>query len=146
MSGDEPRHDLFLISGQTGKKVPLYTYGRSVEVFWCPSSHCVVINDFEGSNVSNVLLLNIQGPAPNVIDLGEILTRWMENHQSADIVSSCDHVYAYARKISGNGNIRLVLTGYNGINPKGFSRTFIYEPDGRLTLVRTSSRFTGAGN
>lgn len=140
MSGDEPQHHLYLVEG--ANKVLLYSYRRSVEVFWCPSSDCVVVNDFEGSNVSNVYLINIS-PERKVADLGDQLFAWMKDHNEEEIASSCDHVYAYASKVSRNGQIRLVLTGYNGINPNGFSRNFAYQTDGRLTLIKATDKFAG---
>jgi hypothetical protein len=111
--GAEPKHYLYLVNAKTLQQSLLYTYSRSVEVFLCPSSTCVVINDFEGSNVSSVYLINIDAERKK-LDLEDLLLRWMKNHGEEKIASSCDHLYAYAFAITPEGDIRLTLTGYNG--------------------------------
>lgn len=139
---EEPKHHLYLVNAQTLKKTLLFEYGRSAEVFWCPSSSFVVINDFAGSNVSSVYLVDIDVERKNLA-LDDLLLQWMKNHGQEEIASSCDHIYAYASGITPQGDIKLVLTGYNGLNPKGFTRKFLYAKSGELSLTKTSDKFTG---
>ena len=142
MSGEEPQHYLYLVSRSPYKKTLLYRYGRSVQVFWCPSSTCVVINDFEGSNVSSVYRINLNSQRSS-LDLGDLLLRWMKNHAQEKVSSSCSHLYAYATEITSDGDIKLVLTGYNGIDPHGFTRIFAYKNDGELRLVKAANKYAG---
>lgn len=142
MSGNEPQHYLYLVSRSPYKKSLLFRYGRSVQVFWCPTSTCVVINDFEGSNVSSVYRLNVDSQRSS-LDLGDLLLTWMKNHGQERVSSSCLHLYAYATEITSDGDIKLVLTGDNGIDSQGFTRIFAYKNNGELTLVQATNKYDG---
>jgi hypothetical protein len=63
-------HSIYLTDMQTGARTVLYSYLRTVDVLWSPSSDALAINDWDTNNQSQPVVLRLV-PRQERIDVGE---------------------------------------------------------------------------
>jgi hypothetical protein len=122
----EPAHTLTLIDTKSGSAIKSYSYGRHVDVLWSPTSDAFVVNDYEGSDVSRPVLFT----APWVgqpVDLREKLTDFLRSRGEAKSIEGDHHMYFSAERWLGGREILCEVTGYGDVDPKGFTRHYVYK-------------------
>jgi len=120
--GGDYLHTLILQGQRTATEVKVYAFGRSCEVLWSPDSTHIALTDWLGSNVSEILLLDVQkGTHP--ISLQDVtVTGTITN-----IIRSSElqgHCYWEALEWMPDGNLRFQVFGHTDENP---SHEFAYE-------------------
>jgi hypothetical protein len=124
----EPAHTLTLI-GPKGSTEKIYSYGRHVEVLWSPTSSAFVVNDYEGSDASRPVLFTIPFTG-KPLDLREKLTDFLRSRGNAASAEENHHVYFSAKRWLSDDEILCQVTGYGDVDPKGFTRRYVYKLSG----------------
>ena len=122
----EPAHTLTLIDTGSGSSTQIYSYRRHVDVLWSPTSRAFVVNDYEGSDVSRPVLFTAPW-ADQPVDLREKLTDFLRSRGEAKSVEGDHHVYFSAKRWLGGSEILCQVTGYGDVDPKGFTRHYVYK-------------------
>ena len=122
----DPAHTLTLVDASNGSAVKSYSYGRHVDVLWSPSSDAFVVNDYEGSDASRpVLFMSPWKGQP--VDLRKKLTDFLRSQGEARSVDGNHHVYFSAKRWLGRDVILCQVTGYGDVDPKGFTKRYVYK-------------------
>jgi len=122
----DPAHSLTLVDHQNGSVINIYQYERGVDVLWSPASNAFVINDHEGSNVSHPVLFR-EPWSTNYTDLRAQLIDYLGSANEAKSVLDNHHVYFTAQRWLSNKQILCELTGYGDVDPKGFTKHYVYK-------------------
>jgi hypothetical protein len=122
----EPAHTLTLIDNRTGTRTKIYSYGRSVDVLWSPTSKALVVNDHEGSDAAHPLLYTFPWTNPPV-DLRERLVEFLRSGPGARSILANHHVYLLAQRWSSRDEILCQVTGYGEVDPHGFTAQYVYK-------------------
>jgi hypothetical protein len=139
-SDKEPHHVLLLRTKRTDKVRTLYAYRRQVGVLWSPDGSKVVVNDYAGSDFSTSLVFFV-GPEIPPLDLKEGVLGLLKGSPELRSITDNGHVYFEVARWDGNNAVRLKVWGYGEIDPKGFSRKYLYDLRGHLRrLDRTRGR------
>ncbi len=121
----EPAHALTLIDAKDGSTTKVYSYPRSVDVLWSPTSGAFVVNDHEGSDASHPLLFMV--PWTNQpVDLRKKLIGYLRSGRGAKSVRDNHHVYFSAQRWLSGDEILCQVTGYGDVDPKGFTARYVY--------------------
>jgi hypothetical protein len=123
---EDPAHTLTLTDRRNGSVVKIYQYGRGVDILWSPASDAFVINDHEGSNVSHPVLF-IEPWSKKYTDLREKLIDYLRSRNQARSVLENHHVYFTAQRWLSDNELLCRVTGYGDVDPKGFTRYYIYK-------------------
>ncbi len=121
----EPAHTLTLIDTRNGSATKIYSYGRHVDVLWSPISSAFVVNDYEGSDASHPVLFTAPW-TDRPADLREKLIDFLRLRHEAKSVLRNDHVYFSAQKWLSGDRILCQVTGYGDVDPKGFTKRYVY--------------------
>jgi hypothetical protein len=122
----EPAHALTLIDTRDGSATKIYSYGRHVDVLWSPTSGAFVVNDYEGSDAAHPILFTAPW-TDQAVDLREKLIDFLRSGSGARSVLNNHHVYFSARRWLSANEIICRVTGYGDVNPKGFTRDYVYK-------------------
>jgi hypothetical protein len=125
---EDPAHTLTLVDSRNGTVIKIYRYGRGVDVLWSPASDAFVVNDHEGSNVSHPVLFRAPW-STNHTDLREKLIDYLRARKQARSVLENHHVYIAAERWLSDNEVLCQVTGYGDVNPKGFTRHYVYKLD-----------------
>lgn len=118
-------HSIFLLDRKTDREKLFYKYERWVDILWRPSSDALILNDHWASNESRVVLF-LLSPCFKRIDVGEQLLRSNRPEQEKQSIETADHVYPHAAKWLDRETVLLRITGYNGVDPDGFTLVYLY--------------------
>jgi hypothetical protein len=121
-----PAPSLTLIDSRSMEEHKLYVYGRHVDVLWSPDSRALVVNDYEGSDFSKAVLIEVPEQSSR-IDLWEKLIEFLRSSNAARSALQNHHVYLTAEKWLNSRELLCKLTGYGEVDPKGFTRHYIYQ-------------------
>jgi hypothetical protein len=135
-SGSEPHHTLLLKKTETGTVRTLCNYNRSVSVLWSPDGKKLVVNDYLGSNLSESVIFFVdQTSSP--LDIGAELLQSLKSSPDRRSLVGNDHVYFAVSRWEGDEAVKLKVWGYGEVDPKGFSRLYIYQVGGTFRLMST---------
>jgi hypothetical protein len=126
---DEPYHALMLKDTKTGAVRTLCAYGRSVSVVWSPDGKKLVVNDELGSDYSKSLIFFVDQDSPPR-DVGAELLQSLKNSPDQESVAHNQHVYIAISRWQGNNAVKLKVWGSGKVDPKGFSRLYLYSIGG----------------
>lgn len=122
----DPAHNLMLIDTSSKSVTKIYSYGRHVEVLWSPTSRAFIVNDFEGSDSARPVLFTIPWKNSSE-DLRKKLIDFLSSRQEADRVLQNHHVYFSVQQWVSSDQVLCKVTGYGDVDPKGFTKHFIYK-------------------
>jgi hypothetical protein len=129
-NADDPKqesaHTLTLVDAKSGSAIKSYSYGRHVDVLWAPSSDAFVVNDYEGSDEARPVLFSVPW-VDQPVDLREKLIDFLRSRGEAKSVEGDHHVYFSAKRWLSSNEILCQVTGYGDVDPKGFTRHYIYK-------------------
>ncbi len=128
-SDKEPHHSLLLKNLKTGGVHSLCNYKRHVTALWSPDGQKLVVNDSAGSDFSKSLIFFVDQSGPPV-DIGAKLLQSLKDPADRRSVSGNHHVYVAVTNWQGNQAVKLRVWGYGDVDPKGFSRLYLYTLDG----------------
>lgn len=121
-----PAHTLILVGNQSSLDITIYHYGRGVDILWSPDSKAFIVNDHEGSNVAHPVLFT-EPWSTNYVDLRAKLIRFLHSKNADEHLLGNHHVYITAQRWLSNKDILCKATGYGDVDPKGFTRDYVYE-------------------
>lgn len=121
-----PAHILTLIDNRDGVATKVYSYSRHVDVLWAPTSNAFVVNDYEGSDESHPILFTTPWTSQPV-NLRDKMIEYLRSRHEARSVLENDHVYFSAEKWLSGNEVLCKVTGYGDVNPKGFSKHYVYK-------------------
>jgi hypothetical protein len=121
-------HTLTLVDRRNGSVIKIYQYERGVDILWSPASDAFVINDHEGSNVSHPVLFR-EPWSTNFTDLREKLIDFLRSRNQAKSALENHHLYFTARRWLSDNEILCQVTGYGDVDPKGFTKHYVYKID-----------------
>jgi hypothetical protein len=124
-SNVSPFHALSLVG--EGTKRQLFTYDRSVRVYWAPDSKHVAITVNAGSDSSFIRIFSTDGATSFVVDQ-EKLCRQLDSRKCSQL-SGNGHVYIEAQRWLSKKSLYLKVHGYGEVSPKGFSFEVSYPLD-----------------
>ena len=124
-------HKLFFRDEHAKEEFLLMEYGRHVETLWSPSGHNLVVNDHAGSDYSEIYVYEFK-PNFRSIKLSEQIREKFES--DASIVKN-HHVYMDAVEWLSDERLKIRVSGYGDVDPKGFKHWFTYTLDGKLERV-----------
>lgn len=122
----EPAHTLSLIDTKTRSAIKIYSYGRHVDVLWSPSSDALVINDYEGSDVSHPVLF-VAPWKGQPVDLSEKLIEFFRVHGEPKSATKNHHMYFSAQRWLSHDEILCRIDSYGQVDPNGFTSNYIYK-------------------
>lgn len=116
---------VFLTDLHSGKKKLFYKYGRNIAIVWSPFSDRFAVNDFVGSNLSEVFLYDLVQPDLK-IDLDDRLSKSGRPRREQLSIETADHVYTYVLRWLDRDQLLFKVRGYNGIDEDGFTLVYRY--------------------
>jgi hypothetical protein len=122
----EPAHTLTLIDTKDGSATKIYSYERHVDVLWSPTSGALVVNDYEGSNAAHPVLFTAPW-TDQPVDLREKLIDFLRSRGEATSALDNHHVYFSAQRWLNGNDILCQMTGYGDVDPKGFTKHYVYK-------------------
>jgi hypothetical protein len=100
--------------------IRIHPFERDVDVYWDTDSRHFAVTDFEGSNVADCFLYDVQAPW-RAISIGEALPALPESAANA-------HFYVRCEGWQGDRQLRVVVTGHTDIAPAyAFAYRFLYD-------------------
>jgi len=115
-------HALFLLDLKTKTVEEVYPYGRGVEILWSPGGSALLINDRAGSDHSNTAIV-ILTPQKRRIDVEAELRAAMSSNKS---IFKNHHVYISGTQWLTENKVRIKVSGYGDVDPKGFTLWYEY--------------------
>ena len=120
-----PFHILSLV--REGTKRQLFTYDRSVRVYWAPDSRHVAITVSAGSDSSFIRIFSTEGTMNFVVDQEKLCKR-LDSTKCGQL-SGNGHVYIVVQRWLSKTSLDLKVHGYGEVGPKGFSFDVSYPLD-----------------
>jgi len=128
-SDKEPHHTLLLKNTKTGAVRTLCNYQRHVTLLWSPDAKELAVNDYCGSDFSKALLFSAdQDNSPK--DIGAELLQSLKESPDRKSLAENHHVYFAVLGWEGTDIVRLKAWGHGDVDPKGFSRHYLYHLGG----------------
>lgn len=129
-SDTEPYHTVLLEDRRLKMQRTLLHYERHVDVLWNPDSKSFALTDYAGSDYSLCSIIYVDASMPAINVWEELLKRVTTNERK--IMEDNHHVYVVATRWVGTKTLRLKIWGYGDISPRGFTRFYSYDVDGRV--------------
>lgn len=137
-SDQEPHHVLY-VEGVQHKSERLLTYGRHVSALWSRDGQALLVNDYGGSDFSNCLLF-LFGAERKRIDVRERLHEQLGSNQT---IFGNHHVYIEGVEWIDRSRVKVKVSGYGDVDPKGFTLFYEYPVGGRFRLLKRTASFGG---
>lgn len=126
-----PAHRLLLEDRSKKTSNQLFSYDRSVDILWSPSGSGLILNDYGGSNFTDAYIIFLDDSRRRVKVTEELRTMYPG---SARIFSN-DHLYIEGVAWLDEKTIRIKVSGYGGVDRKGYEAFFTYTLDGAIRRV-----------
>jgi hypothetical protein len=114
-------HSIFLTDKSTGLTRKVYDYGRGATVIWSPDNRRFALNDYAGSNISEIYIIATDQRTPQ-LDVGE------EIRLKAKDLARGDHEYfGIARWLDGQ---HVIVHHWGHGDGQAFCQCYIYKLGG----------------
>jgi len=129
--GSSPAHRLLLEDRSNKTSIQLFSYDRSVDILWSPSGSKLILNDYGGSDFTDAYVILLDDSSRRIKVTEELRTKYPS---SARIFSN-DHLYLAGVAWIDEKTIRIKVSGYGGVDPKGYEAFFTYTLDGAIRTI-----------
>ncbi|MFZ6731833.1 hypothetical protein ACO0LG_07920 [Undibacterium sp. Ji42W] len=100
-------HSLWILDNLTKKKNKVFSYGRHVSVFWSPKGNYLTINNKEGSDFSNCILISMDEAFKKMDFAGNISSQFKEQETFKG-----DHIYIKCNRWTNETSIEISFVEY----------------------------------
>lgn len=140
-SDQPPHHALYLRAKGASGQEQLLTYGRHASALWSLRGHGLIINDYGGSDYSNSLIF-LFGADKKQVDVREELRRQVSSNRS---LFGNHHVYIEGVGWLDDDRVKVKVSGYGDVDPKGFTLVYEYTIGGGFRLLKRTASFSEPG-
>jgi|HubBroStandDraft_6_1064221.scaffolds.fasta_scaffold04242_7 hypothetical protein len=126
--GSTPAHRLLLEDRSKKTSIQFFSYDRGVDLLWSPNGSRLILNDHGGSDFTDAYVFLLDDSSRRIKVTEELRTKYPD---SARIFSN-DHLYIEGVSWIDEETIRIKVSGYGGVDPKGYEAFFIYTLDGAI--------------
>jgi hypothetical protein len=141
-SDEPPYHVLYLREKAKSGQEKLLEYGRHASALWAPDGRGLVINDYGGSDYSNCLVFAVASARKHV-DIRAELRKQLAGER---LIFRNHHVYIEGVAWLGADKVKVKVSGYGDIDPKGFTLFYEYSLDGSFRLLSRTASFSGTSS
>ena len=96
-----PKHTVVVADTATGHVIGRFDFERSADAYWLKDNHTLILNYYEGSDVTRPLVFILDGATQKAIDLRQVVVPDLTRRSHVKY-RDLDHYYAFYSKDLGD--------------------------------------------